>query len=435
MPEDELLRCLGQKELDVINQLATWYGRRDFSLERVVGFGDFNTLEFRQRCVVLWFWGAVAISALLVLALPFHFYFPDKAQFLIRKLLLTWENNLGAWWSGILLFMLAVHAFDLGRATLDKHLALAWKLLAGVFLFLSADEMGSMHERISLVSSDLGWGRWTLLVPVALVLAGCLSYTLVTFWRAGDNYTGIVVGLVVGFGFFATVVLQEHVEHLIEWRGNPLAWMRDVAEEGAELAGMLVLLFTVLRPYCRIMPSYPTHQLPFASLTSLSSIALLTVLLMVPAFAEMGDQIQDRRGQLSTWLACVVFVGAGLSVLPWLNRWRGLLIPSAACIGASLSVVFFGFESAVSVLDLQINLVVAISATAAALCLFCLSQIQSEKRSTRTGLIAVGAIILLVPMLVGTELFGTLVAVQALAVLSMWATASLASQARAQVRR
>jgi hypothetical protein len=69
-----------------------------------------------QRLLVLWYWTALIVSIIFVLALPVSWYFPDFVPGILGRMNLGIENNLGAWWSGVLLFMLACHSYDAGAA-------------------------------------------------------------------------------------------------------------------------------------------------------------------------------------------------------------------------------------------------------------------------------------------------------------------------------
>ena len=63
------------------------------------------------------------------------------------------ENNIGAWWSGMLLVLAAFFAFD-GFFNPDKPLGerRGWLALGFALLFLSFDEIASLHESLSRVS-------------------------------------------------------------------------------------------------------------------------------------------------------------------------------------------------------------------------------------------------------------------------------------------
>ena len=91
--------------------------------------------------------GLIGISAVLVVAtIVLRF---DRALFL-APLNLTNENVAAAWFSGMLLLLGALHAAD-GYFRLRQtklKAALAWWVIAAMLLFMSVDEIASLHERM-----------------------------------------------------------------------------------------------------------------------------------------------------------------------------------------------------------------------------------------------------------------------------------------------
>jgi hypothetical protein len=157
----------------------------------------------------------------------------------LRQFSLAGEHNVASWWSTIVIILAALHAFDgyvLERRT-NPRLARAWAMLAFVLLVLSADEMGSLHERADKV---LRLGVWVSLLPFATVALGCVAYVLRVMWSIPESRSTAVL-VTLGFCVLAMSVPLEYFEHRLEWRG----WMRalrGVVEEGCELAGFMLLL-------------------------------------------------------------------------------------------------------------------------------------------------------------------------------------------------
>src|SRR5258705_12593640 len=89
----------------------------------------------------------ITISVILVCA---TWVLRWQVALFLAPLNLTNENVAASWFSGILLLLGSLHAADgffRVRRTNFKA-ALAWCVICGMLLALSADEIGSLHERI-----------------------------------------------------------------------------------------------------------------------------------------------------------------------------------------------------------------------------------------------------------------------------------------------
>jgi hypothetical protein len=147
---------------------------------------------------------------------------------------LAQENNIGAWWSGSLLFLAGVHAFDgyqRHQTAGAAKLARGWLIISMLLIALSLDEIGSIHERVGL-----RWSTWPFLIVVLAAAAWA-------FWQllVDPAERQRVVVMAIAFAFFASVAGQEYIEHAFEWSG----WVRRLrtgTEEGTELVGMLLLI-------------------------------------------------------------------------------------------------------------------------------------------------------------------------------------------------
>jgi hypothetical protein len=310
---------------------------------------EVRSLNESQRWLVAWYWLAVTLSILFVLATPLRWYHPDFLPGIVRQMRLTEENNLAAWWSGVLLLMLAVHAYDARLASLNSspHVERAWTILACILLFFSADEVGSIHERLSILGSNVGVGDWGLLIPLGAVLGAFLLRALHIFWKAGGEHRRRVWLLILGFGTLGSVAIQEVIEHAVEWGTGPGVWIRAVVEEGTELLGMIILLGVLLRPAMVVASrAQPPERRLFNVFDRHPRAISLALFGMIPLFTVLGHLIEDERGRLSSWLAVVALVLAALQPLSRVmsgesgksTRW----LPAAAlCIAASMVPMWF----------------------------------------------------------------------------------------------
>jgi hypothetical protein len=276
-------------------------------------------MDRAQRTLNLWFWSAVAVSLGFVLVIPLQINAPELAPRLLGRLMLTRENNLAAWWSGALLFMLAVHAFGaaLAHRAATPAAAPAWTVIAGVLLFFSADEIGSIHERAGQLGQALGVGPWGLVLPLGAMVGGALIYALRALWRAGAASRRLILPVLIGFALLGSVAGQEFLEHRLTLESAFADSIRATIEEGTELLGMLVLLATIL-PL-----TLPASQREGAATPPLFHLAagharmlFAAVFVLIPAFTAFAIAVGDTHlGRLPDWLASTTFLAVTLFAL------------------------------------------------------------------------------------------------------------------------
>ena len=260
----------------------------------------------------------------------------------IRGLALNGENTLGAWWQGMLLLLASLHFVDgyFRHRPSDTRIARAWLLLGLVALCLSIDEIGSIHERAALYIPP---GGWRSLVPFAVILGGAAAYAIAILVAAPlHRRRGIIIG--IAFVLFATVALQEELEHTTRWWGE-MENFRTAVEEGTETLAMLLLLAVGLRNSAGVLGRNPTDEEPvFAVLAQSFSVVLVVSAICAPLAATMNARLPDlERGHPASWLAAAVFFAAALTaVRPFLRTGDlralrpGTAIVALLCIGMSM---------------------------------------------------------------------------------------------------
>jgi hypothetical protein len=149
---------------------------------------------------------------------------------------LAGEMNLAAWWSGSLLLLCGILAYQNSTSMFD--LKNEWLLLAIAFSLLSFDEIGSLHERISNISVGL-----YILLIAGLIGGGAYGYVCWMLWKRGQNKKGVLF-LIVGAALFASAAPNEYLEHHVDWPYY-LEGARVAFEEGLEITGMLVCLIGI----------------------------------------------------------------------------------------------------------------------------------------------------------------------------------------------
>jgi hypothetical protein len=140
-----------------------------------VRIGNWHHMNTGQQLLAAWYWTALTVSIIFILIIPVNWYLPDFLPGITGV-----ENFLGAWWSGVLLFVLASHSYDAGAAAHDRapKISGAWMIISAILLFFSADEIGSLHERLSLLGDSLEVGGWTFLLPLGGIIGVFLTYAL-----------------------------------------------------------------------------------------------------------------------------------------------------------------------------------------------------------------------------------------------------------------
>jgi hypothetical protein len=308
-------------------------------------------LDRVQRTLVWWFRASVLVSLGFILVLVINMNVPELTPPLLRRLLLTQENNLAAWWSGMLLFMLAVHAYGASLAQRDAAPAAgpAWGALAGILLFFSADEIGSLHERVADVSIALGLGSWGLVLPLGAVIGAVLLRALWAMWQAGPASRRLVVPLFIGFALLGSVAGQEFLEHQLHWDSALANSIRAALEEGTELFGMIVLLATILPATVTAGGRAPDDPVGVLFLPARHAGALfVAAVLLMPALTAVALAIgEDHRGRLCDWLTTAAFLVPALLALRHAlcddgGRRVPLLALAGVCLLASAAATALG---------------------------------------------------------------------------------------------
>jgi len=184
-----------------------------------------------------WFLTLIAVSALLLIITLFSYALAGQGMLsrLLFWLGLGGENNIGAWWSGMLLALAAFFAFD-GFANPGKPPGerRGWLALGFALLLLSFDEVASLHEYLSVRAR----GSLAALGLVGLALAG---YGMVQLRRARVPVR-VLASLLLAFGLLASVPIHERVQHMLEWPNPVVYGIRAVLEEGTEIIAMLIFV-------------------------------------------------------------------------------------------------------------------------------------------------------------------------------------------------
>lgn len=171
---------------------------------------------------------------------------------------LATENVIAAWYSSMLLLIVAVAAttaFACDRRGAGR-LRYGWLVFAAVFTLLSLDEIGSFHERVGMLRAlpraggAVGW-VYVLAIPILAVAAFMLAFAWAHLRRAPGAFPLMAAGVAM---FLMNPVLEAVEMAMIHGAGQVQGtWQRTlhdvllVLEEGVlELFGILCFLAAVL---------------------------------------------------------------------------------------------------------------------------------------------------------------------------------------------
>jgi hypothetical protein len=160
-----------------------------------------------------------------------------------RWLLLALERNPSTWFSAAQLALAAVLALAVGRGRADAD---RWRLVAGILLLLSVDEVATFHEKLGglPVVPGIGDRAWT---GAGLLLAGVVALRLLPWALRLEPALRLalllggavfVVGA-VGFEALAATWAEAHGE-------GRAFWVISSIEEDFELLGVFVVVRLLL---------------------------------------------------------------------------------------------------------------------------------------------------------------------------------------------
>lgn len=235
---------------------------------------------------------------LLVIALG-KYYLPGSIliQFLVNPFNLAVEMNLAVWWSGLCIAIAGLLSYELFSKGSDQS-RYAWLALSIILLSLSLDEVGSLHERAS------GWNE---LVPYALIYLFLSAFFFFTLIRISKLRFSVIL-ITLGFVLYASVALQEYIEHLVTWP----EWMlgiRLVIEEGTELFATFLILYAVvlqreknLKGISAIIPNLHYFNHTFWVLL-VGIVIYIAVYFSFPSLQEI-----TKKGNPLVWYPMLLFI-------------------------------------------------------------------------------------------------------------------------------
>jgi hypothetical protein len=251
--------------------------------------------------LVSWWQWVIFINIVLIFLTAidkFAPYFSFKSRIASPFNLLD-EMNLAVWWSTILLFTLFWFSFQLFAISKDKT-KLSWLILSFIFVGLSFDEIGSVHER-------LGSGGFSAFIPYASVIVGLLSYSMTILYRRESTKQSVLF-IFIGFMMYSFVAIMEYIGNtniLPLWLSEP----RSVVEEGFELFGTFIILLGLVRQYQSKVSHSSLDLVNIANIVNFIPILLcvglvINIIICLMILPSLNDL--EHRGNPAVWYPVIL---------------------------------------------------------------------------------------------------------------------------------
>ena len=197
----------------------------------------------------------VCLLVLSCLSMIVVYFFPDSrsAYYFAKAFNVDHERNIPTLYSFLALLFSALllgviaHAKNLDSDPYKNH----WKILSFIFLWLSLDEVGQLHEKLMIPMRSLlnatGFLYFTWVVPIGfLVVIFLFCYrkfllhlpvaTKKMFVAAAALYIGGAIGVEMLGGYVASTTGQENVSYVIV----------TTLEESLEMLGIVVFIHALI---------------------------------------------------------------------------------------------------------------------------------------------------------------------------------------------
>jgi hypothetical protein len=209
------------------------------------------------------------ILTLLSVAGQFVIFFVERSKTVLsvdRMIDLNFECNLPSWYSSILLFLCALL---LAAAAQRENRAGSpwiwnWRVLSGIFVFLSLDETAQLHEktikpmRAALGTSGVFYFGWVIIGIVFVLAVGLYSLKFVFALEPKTRFLFILAGFIYVGGSLGMEMLDG--AYASRYGMDFLYFVLTDLEELMEMVGLLIFIHALLR-FLRYHPtSEPTAQ-------------------------------------------------------------------------------------------------------------------------------------------------------------------------------
>lgn len=213
-------------------------------------------LNFNVKKIMAFIWVSIAGFLIIHLLLQYlyHIHGIELLSSLRGRFNVDNEISLPTWFSQCLLLVPAITALIIAKVSAAKKDGnrFYWLAIAGLFIFLSADEGAMIHEAFitkfrewTVDAGTQGLAAHTWLIPVGLLLL-LLAIPFALFLRRLPQRTSWL--LIAGIGTYVTGAIIIEALGLSYVNGGGFAYegLNVAVEEGLELAGTAITAYALL---------------------------------------------------------------------------------------------------------------------------------------------------------------------------------------------
>jgi hypothetical protein len=210
--------------------------------------------DFTVRDANKLLFGLIFFELCLVLIYAADTLLGNPSRSIQRLFDLDGEGNIPAWFSSVQLFLIGLIFFLRSRQTGPDHSPspLFLLMLSAGFIFLSADEAGSIHEKISETFKHVEFmprfkgdhGVWVFVYAfISLILFLATFRSFAAMWNR-HKHASFMMAVGMGIAVLGGVVMEVISYQFLRSGSTPLLYIVEVAlEEFLELAGVSVALY------------------------------------------------------------------------------------------------------------------------------------------------------------------------------------------------
>ena len=210
-------------------------------------------MSLTQRKILMWMLVcdlSVLLLHIIVLLTPL---FPSDT--IKQWVNVDMEGNIPTWYSSIKLFILSGLCLIYAKRLVEAPLRKIYFVLGFIFLFFSMDESARIHEGLTTILKKLNiysffpdsHGTWILLYAAIFVLLTLgLRKNIGPFIREKPGRTLFITGAAIYILGAVGIEILSYYIYAANLQGTPLDTLEILVEEGFELTGQTLLIYSLL---------------------------------------------------------------------------------------------------------------------------------------------------------------------------------------------